>query len=663
VIHLTAHRSLSVVPTHRRSRLGVSLGVVGLLGLLLLSAAATVSAAPARAESPGPWAPSVPASAFNPPCAPINVSGVCVSVANATEPDIVPETGTQSPVEPSAATNLPLLVKSEQPLNGTSSASARSGPNAPIILNVTGTLWDGIPFYSVDDGSVYHSATAQWWDGPISTTNTTYPWWYLVNISADASNGQPEFFPGMSITWSIEITYNVSGNFLHEGGPNGPQFHYTYKGAWPESPYANARQYDGSAAYGQDLTTTVLPSQPNWNDTVRVNLNTTPADVAQSASIGQAYLDLSQTAENGTPLADHTFVYANTNGSGTGVPRIHFTIPAVYAQQANSTVSYTVHVSDAWGDWIESPLTTYLVGGNGSFSVGQFGDDLLLSSHPSVTLPVAPILPGTPVALSLLSANAHTAIASATLFYTVDLPVLNEVSAFSERLSRVNSTSFVGTIPGLPLGAGVNFTVEAWDFASTGETSSNFNYSVQPLTTVLPSIAQNGSFFYVAVHDAGLNSWVNGAVVTIAGPGGYFRSVGTTFAGLAYPNGTSAPFAPIVVPAGQTYLISVADPTFRPTGGPATRPVQVELSATHAMGAHGILAANSTYTVYQNGDLIVFWLNGTVAAPTSTPPNSTPLLIGSIGGLAVASLIVFPLLGWWRRIQKRREEETKRITL
>jgi hypothetical protein len=297
------------------------------------------------------------------------------------------------------------------------------------------------------------------------------------------------------------------------------------------------------------------------------------------------------------------------------------------------------------------------------FSVGQFGDDLLLSSHPSVTLPTAPILPGTPVALTLQSANAHTAIASATLFYTVDLPVLNAVSAFSERFSRINSTSFVGTIPGLPLGAGVNFTVEAWDFTSTGETSSNFNYSVQPLTTALPSIAQNGSFFYVAVHDAGLNSWVNGAVVTIAGPGGYFRSVGTTFAGLAYPNGTSAPFAPIVVPAGQTYAIRVADPTFRPAGGPAAGPVQVELSATHAMGAHGILAANSTYTVYQNGDLIVFWLNGTLAAPASTPPNTTLVLIGSIAGLVGASLTVFPLLGWWRRIQKRREEETKRITL
>jgi len=663
VIQLTTHRSLTVVSTQGRPGLAVALFVVAVLGILVLSTVATVSAAPAPPQSPRPHVSATPAATFNPPCAPINVSGVCVSIANASEPDIVPVAGTQSPVEPSASTNLPLIVKSEEPLNQTSSASARSGPDAPIILNVTGTLWNGVSYYSVNDGSVYHSATAQWWDGPITTTNTTYPWWYLVNISADASTGQPEFFAGMSITWSIEITYNVSGNFIHEGGPNGPQFHYTYKGAWPESPYLNARQYDGAAAYGQDLTTTVIPAQPNWNDSVTLTLNSTPADVAQSASIGQAFLDLAETAVNGTPLADHTFVYANTNGTGTGVPKIHFTIPTVYAQQAGATVRYTLHVSDAWGDWVQSPSTTYLVGGNGSFSVGQFGDDLLLSSSPAVTVPTAPILPGTPVALHLLSANAHTAIASATVFYSVNLPELNEVSAYSAPLSRVNSTSFVGTVPGLPVGAGVNFTVEAWDFGSLGEISPTFNYSVEPLTTVLPSIAQNGSFFYVAVHDAGLNAWVSGAVVSIAGPGGYFRSVGTTFGGLVYPNGTSAPFAPIVVPAGQTYVVNVADPTFRPSGDVAVGAVQVELSATHAMGTHAILATNSTYTVYQDGDLIVFWLNGTLASPTSSGPDTTPIVVGSILGLAAAGLAVFPLLGWWRRIQKRREEETKRVTL
>ncbi len=656
------HRLLPVVPTHGGGRtLGaVALVVVLLLAGLLLTVPSSVTASPA---APAPTPAASPAAAFNPPCAPINVTGVCVSIQNPNEPDIVPATGTQSPVEPSTTQNLPLVVKSEAPLNTTTSASARSGPDSPIILNVTGTLWNGDPYYSNYDGSVFHSATDQWWDGPLNTTNTTYRWWYLVNISATTTGGQANFLPGMSMTWSIEITYNVSGNFIHEGGPDGPQFHYTYDGAWPKSPYKGSTQYDGAAAYGQDLTTTVVPSQPNWNDSVTVSLATTPLDVAQNASIGQAYLDVTEHGSNGTLLGTATFSVSSPNGVDTGVAKTHFTIPASYAQQANATVLYVLHVSDVWGDWVTSAPATYKVGGNGSFAVGQFGDDLGLVSSPNVNFPTSPIAPGTPVALHLTSQNQHTAIASATIFYSVDLPELGTVNSFSSAMSRINSTSFSGTIPGLPLGAGVNFTVEAWDFASTGEVSTDYNYSVQPIGTVLPSIADNGTFFYVAVRDAGAGTWVNGATVSVIGPGAYFRSVGTTFAGLAYPNATGAPYSPIVVPAGSTYTVTVDDPGFHGGSGTTSGVVTLQLPATHAMGAHTVLAANNSYAIYESGDLVVFWLNGTLPSAPVAPPETSSVFIGSIVGLVVASAAVYPLVGWYRRIQKRREEETKRVTL
>jgi hypothetical protein len=559
------------------------------------------------------------------------------------------------------------VVKSETPLNGTSSASFRSGPDAPVILNVTGNLWDGSPYYSLYDGTVYHSATSLWWDGPLATTNTTYPWWYLVNISATTPSGQPAFFPGMSISWSIEITYNVSGNFIHSGSPEsnpaGPLFHFTYEGAWAYSPDAGAAQYDGAAAFDQDLTTTRVPSQPNWNDSVTLTLNSTPATTGQGAGIGQAYVDLSETSVNGTSLGYRTFSFGNSSTAGTQFPKVHFTIPPSFATQAGATVRYEIHASDAWGDWIDSGAKNYTVGGNGSFVVGQFGDDLALTSSPSVTLPTSPLAPGTPVALSLESQNSGTAIASATVFYTVDLPQINEITASSIRLSRVNSTSFAGALPGLPVGAGVNFTVEAWDFASLGEISQNFNYSVAPISSVLPSIAQNGSFFYVAVRNAGSDTWISGATVRIVGPGGYFRSVGPTYAGLAYPNATGAQFSPIVVPAGQTYLINVTDPADRSDGVALSGGVAVSLSATHSMGAHAVLLAGTGYTVYQDGNLIVFWFNSTSPAPSASSPDTTPVLIGSIVGLAAAVLVLFPLMGWWRKIQKRRADETKRITL
>jgi hypothetical protein len=648
------------VSTHRRTGLGIALGLVALVGIVLLSAVPSVAAlpvpgAPAAAAAQAASAAATP-STFNPTCAPI-VPGVCVSVLNPNEPSIVPAAGDyDSPVQPFANTSIPLVVKSEAPLN--QSNSARSGPDAPVILNVTGVLWNGVRYDSLDDGSVYHAASSQWWDGPLTTTNTTYPWWYLVNISAIGSNGKPEFFPGMSISWSIEITLNVSGNFIHEGSPEsipaGPMFQYTYAQAWPESPYAAAVQYGGAGAYDGDLTTTVVPAEPNWNDSVTLTLNLTPKDYATSAIIGQAYLDISTTAANGTPLLSTTLLYANPNGSGTGFDRLVFHIPALYAQQANATVRYEVHASDAWGDWIDSGPRTYLVGSNGTFSVGQFGDDLVLTASPSVTFPTAPIAPDTPVLLQLHSANQHTAIASAVVFYSADLPVLNEIVSFSSSFERVNSTSFVGEIPALPVGTGVNFTVEAWDFASLGEVSPNFNYSVQPLSVALPSLAENGSFFYVAVHDAGRNAWVNGASVSVSGPGGYVRTFSHTFAGLTYPNASAGPYAPLSVPAGQTYTVTVTG-----DGSPAS----ALIPATHAMGAHRILTTQGNYSVYQEGDLIVFWLNSTAPAPANSGPDLTPVLLGSVLGLVVATAVVIPVLGWWSRIQKRREEETKRVTL
>jgi hypothetical protein len=637
-------------------------GTVALLAFVLVSALPTAAAV--GGGSPGAVAhSSAPAAApFNPPCAPV-VPGVCVSIANTSEPGIVPTPpGFVSSVQPTASTNLPLIVKSQSPLNGTSSSSARSGPNAPVILNVTGTLWNGVPYYSRFDGSVYHSATQAWWDGPIPTTNTSYPWWYVVNISANGANGQPEFFPGMAINWSIEITYNISGNFLHKGGEQGPFFHYTYQGAWPWSPYAGAPHYAGAGAYAQDLTTTVIPSQPNWNDSVSLTLNTTGADGPQNATIGQAYVDVAETAANGTAITSTSFVLPPGNTSGAGLSKVHFTIPASFAQEAGATVRYDVHVADTAGDWVDSGITAYTVGGNGSFAVGQFGDDLSLTATPSVTSPTV-VGPGTPISLHLRSANARTAIASATVFYSVNLPLLQEVTSYSARFVRFNSTSFLGTIPGLPVGAGVNFTVEAWDFSSVGESSPNYNYSVETLGSVLGTIALNGTFFYVAVHDAGTGVWVTGATVTVAGPGGYFRSLGTTLGGLVYPNATGAPFQPIVVPAGATYVVTVKDPTFRPGGFGLSVPVHVDLAATHSMGSHAILATNTTYSVFLNGNILVFWLNATSPAAGSADPDTNLLLVAGAIGLAATALVIFPLLGWWRRIQKRREEETRRVTL
>jgi hypothetical protein len=668
---LAPHRPLAYDPSGllaRSTSVGAVVGAAFVVALMLLtllpagaahptatpSSAVPGASRPAAASAAAPTdpVPTAGPAAFNPPCAPVT-SGVCVAIANSTETEIVPHPPSYyASVEPPATESLPLWVKSAKPLNWT--YNAHSGPDSPIALNVTGTLWNGEPYYSTYDGTTYHSSQTAWWSGPQIEPDPTYPYWYLVNMSSQSLTGQQSFFPGMSISWWIEITYNVSGSYFHNFSP---VYHFTYSGAWPSSPYPGSSQYGGSSAFLNDLTVAVIPGQPNWNDSLSLSLSTVQADLTVNASINQIYLDLTETTANGTEIAAATLTNSPANGTlGIGFPKLGLIIPAAYDQDAGATVRYTLHASDAWGDWITSAERSYVVNGNGSFLGGSFANDLALAASPGVDQAAA-VAPGTPVALTLTSEEPEVAIASATVFYTVALPVLNEVASFSAPFARINSTTFTGVIPGVPVGSGVNFTVTAWDFSSTAETSPDYNYTVEALATVLPNIADNSSFFYIGVHDASSNSWVSGARVAIEGPGNYISSVSTSFAGLAYPGQTGGSYVPIVVPAGATYAINVSDPAL---GFPG---IAVSLVPTHAMGQHSILASGTNYAVLQEGNLLLFWLNGTIAPAAGATPDVSPIILGSVLGLVAATLVTIPLLGWWSRIVKRREEETRRVTL
>ncbi|MHB1932540.1 MAG: hypothetical protein ACYCPV_06105, partial [Thermoplasmata archaeon] len=193
--------------------LGLGLGMFLIVGLLL--GGAPLGIAPASAPTPAAAvASSGTPTPFNPPCLTI-YTGICVSIADRGEPQVVPIAPSFfSAVQPNVSTNLPLYIKSATPLNWTN--APYSGPDSPIVLNVTGVTWNGNPFYSPYDGSVYHSSSLSYWQGPSYVpSNRTYPWWYLVNISAYSRTGQLNFAPGMTMTWSIGLTFNNSGLFSH----------------------------------------------------------------------------------------------------------------------------------------------------------------------------------------------------------------------------------------------------------------------------------------------------------------------------------------------------------------------------------------------------------------------------------------------------------------
>ncbi len=641
---------------------GLSLGLFLVVGMLLGGVPIRVAGPAGSAASTAVGSSGTP-SPFNPPCLTI-YTGICVSIASPGEPQVVPIAPSFfSSVQPNVTTALPLYIKSATPLNWTN--APYSGPDSPVVLNVTGVTWNGNPFYSPYDGSVYHSSTLAYWQGPSYVpTNRTYPWWYLVNISAYSRTGQLNFAPGMTMTWSIGLTFNNSGIFSHA---QSGQYKYTYSGAWPYSPYAGSQQYAGTSAFGQDASVNATPTAPNWNDSVHLSIGTTPLDQRTNVSIGQGYVNVNVTDPTTGARLDATTLVITTPKSGQ-LHSVVLVIPAGLAQVAGSNVTYQVFLSDAYGDWIVSPVFSYSVNGNGSFLTGQFSSDLSIVTQPNISAPpnlgnVTILPPGTPLSLQLLSQNPGSAIASAKATLTISLPVLRTTTIVVIPLVRRSSIEFNTTFPPLPAGAYVNFTVGAYDFAQGYEVSPAYEYTTASVTTLLPSIPQNSTFFYVAVHDAGSGAWVSGARVSISALGGYYSVSTRTTYGLAYPTSAQASMSPILAPANASYLVTINDPGFIPAGAAAPLAANVTIVATHGMAGDGSLKVTPHYLVVQRGNLLIFWLNSTAPSPVASPSVSSAALWGSIGGLIAVAILIVPLVGWYSAVRKRHQEDMKRVTL
>lgn len=677
--------SLTVVPPRRSPArasarlwpiLVVFLGVIAFsLPMGAAAPVAPVLAAPHAGVAPAGHAAVVPsAGTFNPPCYPVNTT-VCVSILNDNESDIIPNPGSfYANVEPNTSVDIPLVVKAREQLDWVGAQHA--GPKSPITLNVTAVTWNGDPYYTPYDGDVWHSASAtSYWTGPwqVPTNKSGYTWWYNVSIAAHASNGAPNFLPGMSITWWIALIHNDS-NVLTPS--EGPHLHFTYSQAWPYSPYPGSGQYvAGGGATFEDINLTVTPLSPNWNDSVHLVLNTTQADVLANATIGSAYVDVTEVGPTGLLIQTGTIDFpVPVTANGFGAVSTTAVIPASYAQVAGSIVTYRVTASDVPGDTVVAPSSTYTVGGNGSFLSGVFLDDLDVASGPATVIDQSPsscVPPGTPVNLTLTSRNAGTAISAAEVQYSVTLALVHETVNLTVPFHRTSSTIFQAKIPGLPLGATVTFSLFAWDFTQRLEVSPQFGYCTPDFTTFVPAgVPVNSTFFYVLVYDNGSHSWVSNAKVQVMGPGGFFNSLGNSTFGLSYPNSTQGLFQPLLLPAGATYQVSVNDPWFQPSGHTAGA-VVVNVSGQHALTNEQTLYQGSDYLVVQEQNIFLFYLNSTPPAPTNSPSSTTTY--GSYGfggftafdyaGMIAFAVASFSLFYWWKQIGDRRKAEERRVTL
>lgn len=615
-------------------------------------------------------------SSSNVPCLSINAT-ICISVVNASIPDIIPVPGTHvSPVHPLPNATISLWVRSVYTLAWTGNVST-SGPHSPLSLNATGTLWNGVPYYNASDGTMWHPTGNVWWTYGPPGVNKTYPYYYGLTFSSRSLAGTPNFFPGMTLTWWIYFVQNTSGVYSHNSTVH---FQFTFGGAWPASPYPAAPQYGGTGAAQEDLAVSQTPLAPNYNDSVNVTISTTPQDLFTGASIGGAYLDVTESAPDGAVLNSTTFAFKVQVEGSQGSPNGTVTLPASLAGSPGALITYRVTAWDmsqyAAGqigpDAITLSLFNYTVNGNGTFASGRFSNDLSLTTNPGLpglnNRSSGYVPAGTAIVLHLASTSTTTAIEAAEADLTFTFPAINETVAQQIPLHRVNSTHFLGMIPPVPIGSEVSFEMVAWDFSQNREVSTtNFTYSTDPLPAFFAAVPSNSTFFVVNVYDNGTGKWVNGADVTFTGVAGsgYLRTESRTFGGVTYPNATGAAFVPLLLSADASYRIVVNDSTFLPGGvGPAPS-VGVTLAMPHAPSRTGIVAVGPTYAIAENGPYLYFWLNQSYSSVTYSAPNSvTSTLTFEAGvGLVAVALAGVPLYFWWATIRARRLEQERRITL
>lgn len=683
--------------SRRRSLTAIGFAV-GVAVLLLLSVPVALSPTP-RGDAPSvpsaahvpatllrPSAPAIPsAGAEHPaavapadvPCYSLNGT-ICVSVENSTFPNIIPAPGSHvSSVEPLPNTTINLWVRSQTNLVWSARAPT-SGKYSPLALNATGVLWNGDPFYAKGDATMWNPPGNVWWNyGPVGV-NKTYPYYYGLSFPARSPTGGPNFFAGMTLHWWIYFVQNTSGVYSH-WSTESLNFTFTFGGAWPASPYPGSHNFAGAAAATEDLEVVRIPSSPNFNDTVNLTVSTTPLDLPSSATIGGAYVDLTESAPDGAILNATTLTFPVTPQGNVGAIASTIVLPASWARSPGALVTYRISAWDmsAWAvgqvgpDLVTTQPYNYTVHGNGTFATGLFSDDLAFTTNPvgpglgGGTLPTVPA--GAAVHLDLASRNPTTAIEAGEILLSLTDAGINATVSEQITLHRVNSTDFVGAIPPLPLGSDVSFEVVAWDFSQNRELSGQYQYVTPTLSQLLPTIPPTSTFFVVYVYDNGTGQWVSGADVSVleVESSGYVVTHARTFGGVAYPNATGAPFVPLLLSAGATFRIYVNDSSFLPAGQVTAPSVVVTLVLPHAPSGTGVLVAAPNYVVAQAGPSIYFWLNQSVPAVAyATPEGLTgAALVGAALGLGALTLAGVPLFLWWARIRARRAEQERRVTL
>jgi hypothetical protein len=503
--------------------------------------------------------------------------------------------------------------------------------DVPLVqgtVNIWGTLWP-TPDQPLTDlpGFPYDS-----------TQVTQEPMYIAPGTPDDASfyfNTYRYFYPGATVYFNVTLKSPTatpssinSANALSQIVPAGSDLNATW------SFTLNAPWWSDNG-FSNDIRVTTTPSvlggavyDPNENQSLNVQIQSLNKNGGVGGPIPMAELTLNIMNDGGFD-GTYGIPFAASNHSFQNLSTTIGPYPGAYIE---------VNIS-AWLPWeggaidgISSPHYFFNWSAQGGWpSPAQgLGDNAVLTTDPIVTAGASTQLTaGTPVNISVTELTPNVTISSSVVrFHYSDA---NAAISGVVPMHLVGQQATYTTLPGLPAGGRLTFSVLAKDVFNNPLSSGNYSYFEVGNSSTSPG--PTSAYFYVEGINATTDTLLSGAAYTISNSS-WSQSARTTpfgFGILVIPNGAGT----LQLPFGK-YTVSM-------TALGRTQSTVVTLGSP------------TPFTVR-------FWFaNGPIPATTDLPLSS--LTIGLVAGTVALALAVVPLYRWFEERQKKAEAERTRVTL
>ncbi|MCI4343990.1 MAG: hypothetical protein L3J92_07795 [Thermoplasmata archaeon] len=443
------------------------------------------------------------------------------------------------------------------------------------------------------------------------------------------------FYPGSTVYFNVTLKSSTatpttinSATALSQIVPSGTDLNATW--AFSLNP-----PWWSHTSFGSNILVSTTPSviggaiyAPNENQSLNVEIQSLGPTGGVGAPIPEAELTLNIMHDGGfdgtygIPFAASNHSFQNLSSTIGPYPgaEIEFNISAwlPWENGAIDGISSPVY----WFNWSAQ-------GGWPSPALG-LGANAVITVTPSVVAgATTKLLSATPVNVSVTEPTPNVTISSSILRFHYSDAQGSISGIFPMHL--VGQRATYATLPGLPAGGHLTFSVLAKDVFNNPLASGNYSYVENG--TSAANLTPFSSFFYVEGINASTDTLLSGASFTVSNSS-WSQSAVTTpfgFGVLIIPNGAGT----LQLPYGR-YTVSMT-------------------TLGHTQSTQVTLSSPTPFTVR-------FWFaNGAVSATSDLPLSS--LTVGLVAGTAALALAVVPLYRWFEERQKKAEAERTRVTL